>query len=51
MIMEFLRDFLEFMRSRKKYWLAPIVIFLIIIGFLFVFASSSAAGSLVYTLF
>ena len=44
-------DFWKFMKERKKFWLAPIIILLVLLGFLLVTASNSAAGSFVYTLF
>lgn len=44
-------DFWKFMKERKKFWLAPIIMVLIILGFLLVTASNSAAGAFVYTLF
>jgi len=37
--------------SRKKYWMLPIVIMLLLIGMLVVFAESSALGPLIYTIF
>jgi drug/metabolite transporter superfamily protein YnfA len=41
----------EFMRQNKKYWLAPIVITLIIFGVVLVLAKSSAIAPFIYTLF
>ena len=41
----------EFMRHNKKYWLAPIVITLVLVGALLVFAKSSAIAPFIYTLF
>lgn len=41
----------EFLRVRKKWWLLPIIIFLIIFGILIVFAESSALAPLIYPLF
>ena len=46
-----LREFLEFLRQEKKYWLAPIVIVLLLFGLLLVFAQSSAVAPFIYTLF
>jgi len=46
-----MRDFWRFMKERKKFWLAPIILLLIIFGFLLFTASSSAAGVFIYTLF
>ena len=49
--MEFLKDLWNFMKERKKFWLAPNIIILLIIGSLFVFAGSSAIAPFIYTLF
>jgi hypothetical protein len=40
-----------FMRVRKKWWLAPIVLVLVLFGALIVFTQSSAVAPFVYTLF
>jgi len=49
--MEILRDFFDFIRSRKKYWLAPVIIILFLLGVLIVFTSGSAIAPFIYTLF
>jgi hypothetical protein len=49
--MEFLKDLWGFMRERKKYWLAPIIIILLFLGILIVFGGSTALGPFVYSLF
>jgi hypothetical protein len=41
----------EFMRQNKKYWLAPIVITLVMVGVLLVLAKGSALAPFIYTLF
>ncbi len=41
----------DFLRVRKKWWLAPILIVLVLFGFLLVFAQTSALAPLIYTLF
>ena len=41
----------EFLRLQKKYWLAPIVLVLALLGLLLVFAQTSAVGPFIYTLF
>ena len=46
-----LREFLEFLRERKKWWIAPIVIVLLLLGALLVFAKGSALAPFIYTLF
>ena len=49
--MEFLKDFWMFLKERKKFWLAPVILVLIIIGALIVFGGSSAIAPFIYTLF
>ena len=46
-----LREFWEFLKQEKKYWLAPILIVLLLFGLLLVFAQSSAVAPFIYTLF
>lgn len=49
--MHLLRDLWAYMRERKKYWLVPIIIILLLIGVLVVFGGASALAPFVYTLF
>lgn len=46
-----LREFVEFLRTEKKYWLLPIVFVLVLFGLLLVAAQSSAVAPFIYTLF
>ncbi|MBN1895805.1 hypothetical protein JW906_15050 [bacterium] len=46
-----LAEFWQFLRVRKKWWLAPIVIFLILLGALIVFTEGSALAPFIYALF
>jgi hypothetical protein len=46
-----LREFWDFLKQEKKYWLAPIVLVLVLFGLLLVFAQSSAVAPFIYTLF
>ncbi len=46
-----LTEFWQFLLQEKKYWLAPIVIVLVLMGLLLVFAQSSAVAPFIYTLF
>jgi hypothetical protein len=48
---ELLRDLWLFMRERKKLWLAPIVILLVLVGLFIVLSQSSVLAPLIYTLF
>ena len=49
--MEFLKDLWLFVKERKKIWLAPIIIVLLLLGILIVFGGSSAIAPFIYTLF
>jgi uncharacterized protein DUF5989 len=49
--MEFLKDLWGFLRTRKKYWLIPIIIMLLGFGLLIVLTSGSAIAPFIYTLF
>jgi hypothetical protein len=49
--MSFVREFLRFLRTRKKYWLLPLMILMLMVGLLIVFAQSSAVAPFIYTLF
>jgi hypothetical protein len=46
--MEFLKDIFEFLMERKKWWLLPIVLALLILGLLLFFAEGSAVAPFVY---
>lgn len=48
--MEFLKDVFLFIKERKKWWLLPIIFFLVMVGFLIVFSNSTIAP-FIYTLF
>jgi hypothetical protein len=45
------RDLWGFLRTRKKFWLLPIILTLLLFGALIVFASGSAIAPFIYTLF
>jgi hypothetical protein len=46
-----IREFLDFLRERKKWWIAPIVVFLLLLGAVLVFAKGSALAPFIYSLF
>ena len=46
-----LKEFLVFLRERKKWWIAPIVIVLLLLGALLFFAKGSALAPFIYTFF
>ena len=50
-MIELLKDLWAFMRERKKFWLAPIVIVMVMLGMLIVLAQGSAVAPFIYTLF
>ena len=49
--MEFLKEFLEFLKIRKKYWLLPIIIVLVLFGGLIILSQGSAIAPFIYTIF
>lgn len=49
--MEFLRDLWQFMKQRKKFWLIPIIVVLLLLGIILVSVGSSAIAPFIYTLF
>ena len=50
-MLEFFQDLWDFMRVRKKFWLAPIIIVLLLLGALIVFAQGSAVAPFIYPIF
>jgi hypothetical protein len=46
-----LKEFWSFLRLRKKWWLAPIMLFLVVLGGLLVLAKGSALAPFIYSLF
>lgn len=46
-----IKELFEFLKQNKKWWLLPIVIVLVLFGFLLVFAEGSAFAPFIYTLF
>ena len=49
--MEFLKDLWGFLNARKKFWLLPIILTLLLFGILIVLTSGSAIAPFIYTLF
>jgi hypothetical protein len=49
--MSLLAEFWAFLRVRKKWWLAPIIIMMVLLGSLLVFAQGSALAPFIYTIF
>ena len=50
-MLDLLKDFWDFMRVRKKFWLAPIVIIMLLLGGLLVVSQGSVVAPFIYTLF
>ncbi len=49
--MSFLFELWDFMRVRKKYWLFPIIIMMVVFGGLVVLSQGSAVAPFIYTIF
>ena len=49
--MDFLKDLWGFMSERKKFWLLPVILVLLVFGLLIVLTSGSAIAPFIYTLF
>ena len=45
------REFWAFMRMRKKFWLLPIIVVMLLVGALLIFAQGSALAPFIYTIF
>ena len=49
--MDFLKEFWEFLKFRKKYWLIPILLVLVLFGGLIILSQGSAIAPFIYTIF
>jgi len=49
--MSFLKEFCKFLKVRKKYWLLPIIIVLVLFGGLIILSQGSAIAPFIYTIF
>ena len=49
--MDFLKDMLQFFMQRKKFWLLPLVLVLLLFGVLVVMTSGSAIAPFIYSVF
>jgi hypothetical protein len=49
--MDFLKEFWEFLKFRKKYWLLPILLVLLLFGGLIVLSQGTAVAPFIYTIF
>ncbi len=50
-MLELIKDLFGFMKARKKFWLAPVIFILLLLGGLLVLAQGSAIAPFIYTLF
>ena len=50
-MVEFILEIWDFMKERKKFWLLPIILFLVLLGALLVLSEGSAVAPFIYTLF
>jgi hypothetical protein len=50
-MIDFLKDLWAFMRERKKFWMAPVIIVMVLLGALIVLSQGSAVAPFIYTLF
>ncbi|WP_341474962.1 DUF5989 family protein [Candidatus Seongchinamella marina] len=51
LILELIKDLWAFLKQRKKLWLAPIILILLVLGMLIVLTQGSAIAPFIYTLF
>ncbi len=51
LMLSFLKEFWDFFKERKKYWLLPIIIVLALFGMLIVLSQGSAVAPFIYTIF
>jgi len=49
--MEFLKEFIYFLKIRRKYWLVPILIVLILFGGIIILSQGSVLAPIIYTIF
>tara|TARA_B100000700_G_C14699903_1_gene694002 strand:- start:15 stop:167 length:153 start_codon:yes stop_codon:yes gene_type:complete len=50
-MLDFFKEFFEFLSERKKYWLIPILIMLVLFGALIVLTQGTAVAPFIYTIF
>jgi competence protein ComGC len=49
--MEFLKELLRFLKTRKKFWLLPLIIILLVLALLIVITSGTAIAPFIYSIF
>ncbi len=50
-LLELLKDVWDFLATRKKYWLAPLIITIILMGALIIFTQGSVVAPFIYSIF
>jgi hypothetical protein len=50
-MIEFLKEFCDFLKVRKKYWLLPILVVLVLFAVLIVLSQGTAVAPFIYTIF
>lgn len=50
-MLDFFKDLWSFMRERRKFWMAPLILIMLLLGALIVFSQGSALAPFIYTLF
>lgn len=50
-MLDLIKDLWDYMRDRKKFWLAPVIIVMLLLGALIVLSQGSAVAPFIYTLF
>ena len=50
-MIEFFKEFCDFIKFRKKYWLLPILVVLVLFGVLIVLSQGTAVAPFIYTIF
>ena len=50
-MIDFIKEFWEFLKVRKKYWLYPLIVFLALFGILIVLSQGSPLAPFIYTVF
>ena len=50
-MLSFIKEFWEFLKERKKYWLFPIILVLVLFGGLIILSQGSAIAPFIYTIF
>ena len=49
--MSFLKELWQFLKARKKFWLLPVIVFMLLLGVLVVLVEGSVVAPFIYTLF